>query len=573
MDPRQREYLLDFLAILFVLLTPYLNFIHSNEFIYEAVNAIVIGAFLALAAVLATLLRWARSELLRVCILAFLLLLFLDIQLYWFHSWIWKLAVGALVLGRLSWHGRRHLSVFLTAVFGTMTAATIVLIVWDGTIVRDSNAHPSAAGGNSDLPVYVHIILDEFMGPEGFDPAVASQRAIRNEIKSFFADRGFRLFGRAYSPYFYSHDSIPAALNMTVTSETGNFHEMDGLGFAIDRNRYFESLRSRGYRIHVYQSSFMDYCTSSPVDIAKCVTYDYHSSTSASLASLASADKARLVLTMYASLGTLSDVVFAAYKELRSASPALGRSLPEWVEWSDKLGPIPVMPVFDELIRDVASAQGGSMFFAHLLIPHSPYSLDSACRIRRPVMMWKENSLKERPSSGHANTDASRHARYEAYIPQLRCALRKVQSLLDSLKARGLYDDATIVIHGDHGSRIVRTEPGLLNRRWLIPQDYTDAFLALYAVKSPEISPGYDPRPAALPDLIRALAQGEMDAPGGPGGGRPPEVFLQPAPSIDLARAILRIDPSPDLVRIPVPCGADGAPATERPAMCPAKAD
>jgi len=538
-------FLLDFLAILFVLLAPYLNYVQHNDFIFEVVNLAVVGVFITVSAALATLLRFVPSDILRVGILAFLLLLFVDIQLYWFESWIQKLGIGAFVLGRLSWIGRRHLSVFVAAVFGTMVAGTVVLALWDGSVVRDSTARPSAASGNSNLPVYVHIILDEFMGPEGFDTNVASQRAIKNEIQTFFADQGFRLFGRAYSPYYDSHDSIPAFLNMTETSETAQFYWEDGEDYIVAQNRYFEILRSRGYQINVYQSSYMDYCMSSPADIRKCVTYDFLSITSTSLARLGTAEKAQVVVTMYASLATLSDVAFAAYGALRSTLAVLGLALPEWVEWSNRPGPIPVMPVFDELIRGVTTAQGGSMFFAHLLIPHFPYSLDSNCRIRRPLMTWENRSLKRATSTGRANTIASRHARYAAYIPQVRCALMKVQNLLDTLKDRGLYDDATIVIQGDHGSRIVRVEPMLVNQDLLTQQDYTDAFLALYAVKSPEISPGYEPRPASLPQLMRALVQGDMDVPAGPGGGQQPWVFLRNVPSTDL-------------VRVPVPCAADG---------------
>jgi hypothetical protein len=119
----------------------------------------------------------------------------------------------------------------------------------------------------------------------------------------------------------------------------------------------------------------------------------------------------------------------------------------------------------------------------------------------------------------------------------------------------------------------------MANLPLLSPQDYTDAFLALYAIKSPEISPGYDPRPASLPELMRALVEGDMDAPGGPGGGRQPSVFFLPRPSFDLVRVILRIDPSPDLVRIPVPCAADGGAGEEGAgagrvaALCPAGTD
>ncbi|MHA1600308.1 MAG: hypothetical protein ACTSW2_05740 [Alphaproteobacteria bacterium] len=536
---------MDFLAILFVLLAPYLNYVQHNDFIYEIVNLAIVGGFIAVSAALAMLLRFVRSDLLRVGILAFLLLLFLDIQLYWFASWLWKLGVGALVLGLLSWICRRHLNIIVAAGFGLMVAGTVVQTIWAGVVGSNSTARARETSGNSNLPVYVHIILDEFMGPEGFDTGVASQRAIKSEIKSFFADQGFRLFGRAYSPYYDTYDSVSATLNMVETRETNLLRRTTIRGTTVTQNQYFENIQSRGYDINVYQSDYIDYCTSSPVDIRKCVVYDYSGPTSASLASLGTADKARVVLTMYASLANLGDVAFEAYSALRTASTALGLALPEWAPWPDRLGPISTMPVFDQLIRDVAAAQGGSMFFAHLLTPHHPYSMDSDCRIRRPAMTWRIH-YPGYIDMYEANTDESRLARYKRYIPQIRCTLSKVNELLTALKAANLYDDATIVIHGDHGSRLTHFRPTMLSRQRLIPQDYADGFLALYAVKSPEISPGYDQRPVSLPQLIRALIQGDMDIPAGPGGGQQPQVFLRQSNNVS------------ELVQVPVPCVEDG---------------
>jgi hypothetical protein len=559
---RLHEFVLDLLAIFFALLAPYLNFVLDKGFVFEVVNLAVIGVFAAVSATLATLLWFTRSDLLRVGILTFLLLLFVDIQLYWDDSWLFKLGIGAVLLGSRCWRGRRQLSLFVSVVLGTVIVGTLVLTLWNGSVVGKSTARPSNTVGDSALPVYVHIILDEFMGPEGFDTNIPSHQAIKKEIQAFFSNHGFRLFGRAYSPYYDTYDSVSAAFNMVETLKTEPLREIIGSHITVTQNRYFEILRARGYDLNVYESDYIDYCATKSVPIGRCITYAYDGASSASLAKLGTLEKARVILTLYANLATLSDVAFETYGVLRSILANVGLALPSWIPLADQLGPISVMPVFDELIRDVAVAQGGSMYFAHLLIPHHPYSMDSNCRIRRPVMTWRVH-LPGYTKMYEANTAASRLARYEEYIPQVRCALSKVKELLDALKARGLYDNATIIVHGDHGSRLVNVRPTAKNRRSITPQDYSDAFLALYAVKSPGILPGYDPRPASLPQLMQALVEGGLNTPAGPGGGRQPRVYFRESTTYT------------DLEQVPVPCAADAGsgkdsalPATGLAAWC-----
>ena len=53
-----------------------------------------------------------------------------------------------------------------------------------------------------DLPIFVHLILDEYIGIEGYScRRPAWKRNARTFVRDFFEKYGFRLFGNAYSRY------------------------------------------------------------------------------------------------------------------------------------------------------------------------------------------------------------------------------------------------------------------------------------------------------------------------------------------------------------------------------------
>jgi arylsulfatase A-like enzyme len=89
--------------------------------------------------------------------------------------------------------------------------------------------------------------------------------------------------------------------------------------------------------------------------------------------------------------------------------------------------------------------------------------------------------------------------------------LKKLDGLLVQLDRRGLLDDATIIINGDHGSRIPLHFPSgtTLAAGVLEDADYRDTFSTLFAIKAPEVSPGYDAAPAPLVGLLNQHLAGE----------------------------------------------------------------
>ena len=65
----------------------------------------------------------------------------------------------------------------------------------------------------------------------------------------------------------------------------------------------------------------------------------------------------------------------------------------------------------------------------HLVTPHPPFVTDSNCRF----------------------SDKEHKREYKHIYNQARCTLIQVVKLLDKFKRSGIYDTATILVHGDHG--------------------------------------------------------------------------------------------------------------------------
>jgi hypothetical protein len=75
----------------------------------------------------------------------------------------------------------------------------------------------------------------------------------------------------------------------------------------------------------------------------------------------------------------------------------------------------------------------------------------------------------------------------------------------------GLYERMTIIVHGDHGSRIYINDPTIPSADRLDAADYVDGFSTLFAVKAPGLDPAYDTRMVALQDLLAAVAHDRLD--------------------------------------------------------------
>ena len=142
------------------------------------------------------------------------------------------------------------------------------------------------------------------------------------------------------------------------------------------------------------------------------------------------------------------------------------------------------------------------MVFAHLLMPHYSHVYDENCQVKPSVKSWSSRYLRHFEDEGQINSSVSRSAHYQAYFAQVRCTLRILASFFDLLRQNRSYEDATIIIHGDHGSRIGLRDPVTGSQEALTDSDLIDAYSTLYAVKRPGVAAAYDPVPRSIQALF-----------------------------------------------------------------------
>jgi hypothetical protein len=123
--------------------------------------------------------------------------------------------------------------------------------------VTNNDAMP----GNPDLPVVVHLILDGHIGVEGIPAEIDRDGSESRAIRDLYLKHGFRVFGRAYSRYYRTHNSIPAVLNFDRPAVIQEYVTSNGPDWTLEANRYFQEMTDKGYAIRVVQSTYLDYCS------------------------------------------------------------------------------------------------------------------------------------------------------------------------------------------------------------------------------------------------------------------------------------------------------------------------
>jgi hypothetical protein len=172
-----------------------------------------------------------------------------------------------------------------------------------------------------------------------------------------------------------------------------------------------------------------------------------------------------------------------------------------------------VLPVFDRLAQDLRASADGDAYFAHLMIPHYPYALDAACRVRPQIEDWLY-ALPVFPEEGKNwkherllhHLESSRALRYRSYFEQIRCQQTLLDRLLAALTQADLEAQPIVIVHGDHGSRIVRRPILNWDDAKLPAEDFGDAYSTLFAVRCAGYEPGATRGPHPLQQLLGEVA-------------------------------------------------------------------
>jgi hypothetical protein len=487
----RRDALYDLLVPPFILATPFVSFVNHNEYGYAAAEVWISFTGLAAAGLLCGLIIVLGGQWLRVLVTAGLLTLFVDLQFEWLDppTYFRCLCLGSGML-LLCWLLGEHLSRIIAPVFATMLAAGLLFPGGSAEWSAKASAPPvdAQAMARPAPPVIVHLIFDAFIGVEGIPPEVPHGTAVARSLRSFLHDAGFHVFGRAYSRFDRTENSIPNMLNYASVPEQRHFIKDDHR--RLRENQYFSDMRKRGYAIHVYQPDYMDFCGGHEREISSCRTFPTFGIAALHTLELPVLTKTELVLRNFVELSMV-------WRILKRKVTSNDHYFPKWLFTSPDLWPVRSFQLLDIVAHDVANASPGDFYFAHLLVPHDPYVYDRHCNLRDP------HDWEDLPWSTNAE---SRIHYYTLYVEQLECLRTRLQGIFGWWSREGVFDHSRIIIHGDHGSRLYRREATIANGDELLISDYVDSFSALFAVKAPGLDAEYDRSMVAIQDALAAVA-------------------------------------------------------------------
>ena len=354
-----------------------------------------------------------------------------------------------------------------------------------------------------DKPPVLYIVLDGAMGLEGLKRAPGGE-PLAGGVRELLLRHGFRVYGSAFSRHFVSARAIPNTLNFDFHDNSWGPKLRHHEGGKV-RSRLFEDLANDGYEVVVYGTEHIDFC----FDVARrCEVLPSFNPFSPYLEH----DERRgrwLYQVLWLSFNR-SYLLYRYGQLLLSMTGDEASSPPKDQLLDLRIGDFAALDTyafprwFQHFQDDVASSPRGRAYFAHLLMPHAPYIYDPGCR--EPGTAVVAYFLNEQHNLTGAALDAARATGYEAYVNQYSCLLRKLDEFLAKLDAVETFDDATIVIHGDHGARI---SAGMYFES-LSERDLIDNYSALYAIRGASIPAGYDGRMTSIQRLTA-----EYFAPGG----------------------------------------------------------
>ncbi len=429
-----------------LLVAPLVIFLRHQGYPLLATESLIcIAALLGIGLVFSGLCALVGNYL-RVPLFALLVTLFVDFQLdaESDHSVLAIVAGGSFVLGLVL---RAQLSSLVSIVCATLIGTSIVFPVSgppEGTFVRESD-QPA----DSSLPPIVHLILDEQIGVAGVPGRFDRDGSMVADLRDSFLDRGFDVYGKAYALSLWTRTSLGTTVNFTIDRD-----EMKRFGASrkyVGPSAYFTLLAHRGYRVHVYQTDHLNFCEDDELNrvdaVESCFTSPVAHITSINDLPLTTVERAKLVAGVFSQLSFLVTKLWDRYQVSRTRSNGSKPSVPRWRS-PPKLGPVGTMRVFDRLVDDLARIKPGNAYFAHLLMPHTPFAYDASCAIRPDPYSWAGKSRRQK------EPEATIRARQELYNAQVRCTLKRVTEVLDAMRAAGRFVGTKIIVQGDHGSRL-----------------------------------------------------------------------------------------------------------------------
>jgi hypothetical protein len=281
-------------------------------------------------------------------------------------------------------------------------------------------------------------------------------------------------------------------------------------GVKVGPTKYLQSIVDQGYRLTIFQSEFADYCTGAR--FYECITYNSASLRPTLALPIRAPERAALIGLKFLALSDILQGFSGGWNIGALMLRRLGWPVPLYdpnVAYSSSVGSLEAMDVLSKRLR---SARSGDAFFVHLLFPHFPYVVNRDCSYL-PWTTW-------------VGLDSPKDVRQRAYDEQVRCGMRMVESELAALGQSPAGANTVIILHGDHGSRIVDVHPNAENMGKIANADMIAGFSTLFAIRAPGVRPGYFVERQPIVPLLRDFAASGFHAAPQPNPPRQHMVYL-----------------------------------------------
>ncbi|MGO9094257.1 MAG: sulfatase-like hydrolase/transferase [Bryobacteraceae bacterium] len=401
----------------------------------------------------------------------------LDLRLPWA-----ALAMGVAVLVPMYCMRATFFRLLVVFTLGSVAVSTVQFAA--------ARVHPAEALAQESQPPglghIVYLILDEHIGLAGLRSEIPECRRARNQLEDILASHGFKVYPNAFSNYAATLDSIPSILNFELEARRRQFTRQNSLsGHRATQNALFERWISQGYAIAAYESDYLDFCTTE----TECATRTVY-------AANAIGALEPLPIPWNRKAGYLASNYLLSNPIVRGIVNRSAPCLLHLADWGT--GPLSVAGIWPErLAEDILRARRKTAFFVHLLTPHKPYVYQRDGTLRDDVE-WRDG--REWGVADRAGYERL----YAHYAEQVEYLDTQLDGFLHQLQADPVYDRSLIVIHGDHGSRLLERrlseangywgageDPGAIHGAGTPPAgDLIDAFSTLLAVKAPREKEG-----------------------------------------------------------------------------------
>lgn len=425
-----------------------------------------------------------------------------------FAAVIWYFGVLSMI-----WvHSDQIIDVF-AILFAVSSLSTIVLASNDSSLDGPRNERISMDQTNE---LSITIVLDGMTGSGGLRSGMAQNAKLADEIDAFFQEYGFVHYPKAFSRHFYTLSSIPAVLNGLSTGipDLSEVSNRTGYHNRMTENAFFDSLQDKNLPVHVYQTQYVDVCTHEAV--VSCTTVNTADRLSRFIPEKFKV-QSKFFLSLYMieyalnSSYVAGDVVkvlfYPFFQAFRATAPDQYRLLFGYIMNAD----LTFESMFDQFVADISTRDGGA-FYGHFMPTHYPFRLNAQCEVVLDRFAFTGEQAFSRLVEAHGNTaeeaERKRADFYADYRDHARCSHRKLSMLFDELKRQNRYDDARIVVFGDHGSRISNGSRADTTSE----SDLVDNHSALFAIKEPFGYADTDTRMIPVQQLLMAHQAQDVEA-------------------------------------------------------------